>query len=93
MTAPTWTAVFASTKDQAEGLAESLGLVDYVAYGVDKGSSQFEGARAGRTLIESGTQVPIDLAELIYATTVVLYGGRVLWVSAKDLGLEGWLLP
>ncbi|QDK03477.1 hypothetical protein SEA_PAINTERBOY_43 [Mycobacterium phage PainterBoy] len=85
MKSPTWTAVFSDTDTRAEALAEALGLVNYVAYGVDENPDRFEGARASRTIIESGTKVPIELLENIYGTTSKLYGGKVLWVSANEV--------
>ncbi|AGT14293.1 hypothetical protein ADZZY_44 [Mycobacterium phage Adzzy] len=85
MTSRPWVSVVAQTYERAEQLADALGLTYYRAFDVEH-PSHFEGARTDRVLIESGTQVPIGLMENIYGTAVKLYGGKVLWVSAKEFG-------
>ncbi|AEK08689.1 hypothetical protein FGG22_gp072 [Mycobacterium phage Hammer] len=82
MRSSTWTAVFAETDVEAEQLAKDLGLEGYVAYGVED-ADLFEGARAHRTIIKSGTQVPLDLMENIIGTTIKLYRGKVMWVRVS----------
>ncbi|AHB29833.1 hypothetical protein SEA_SMELLYB_43 [Mycobacterium phage SmellyB] len=84
MRSSTWTAVFAETDTEAEQLAKDLGLTGYVAYGVDEDPARFEGARASRTFIKSGTLVPIDLMELIIGTTTKLYGGKIIWARVDN---------
>ncbi|QAY12936.1 hypothetical protein KIP54_gp58 [Mycobacterium phage JewelBug] len=81
MRSSTWTAVFAETDTEAEQLAKDLGLTGYVAYGVDEDPARFEGARASRTFIKSGTKVPIELMDMITSTTSKLYGGKVVWAK------------
>ncbi|AGR46456.1 hypothetical protein SEA_SUPERCHUNK_41 [Mycobacterium phage Superchunk] len=87
---PTWITVVSSTAERAAKLAESLGLVGWIAYGANEGAGQFEGARTHLALIEKGTQLPDGAMDVLYGNVVKLYQGQIIVVEALRLAPEGW---
>ncbi|QBP31356.1 hypothetical protein SEA_DULCIE_63 [Mycobacterium phage Dulcie] len=80
------TAIIAQTRAQAADLALNLGSGSQL-FGADD-QRAFEGTIASRILIAEGTQLSDDFLDSIYASSFKTPGGRVLWVSARDLARE-----
>lgn len=80
-----WTCVFAETEAEAEELAESLGLFkySYKAYSVHD-PAKFEGARANRAIIKTGTKLSVELEDMIWTTVCRLYSGTVFHVDVRE---------
>ncbi|ANT41839.1 hypothetical protein PBI_MAKEMAKE_66 [Mycobacterium phage Makemake] len=88
------TAIIAQTRAQAADLALNLGMGSSLlgadgqwAFGADD-QRAFEGIRAARILTAEGTQLSDDFLDSIYACSFKTTGGRVFWVSARDLARE-----
>ncbi|AEJ92973.1 hypothetical protein MRGORDO_43 [Mycobacterium phage MrGordo] len=80
------TAIIAQTREQAADLALNLGAGSQIFGANDQ--QQFEGMLASRILIAEGTQLSDDFLDSIYASSFKTPGGRVFWVSARDLARE-----